>query len=182
MEQNPYQAPSSEITNPTAANADAEAIRKEYINHETNVKSIGTLYFLGGLIFIMVFLVMLTSDESRFGKMKDQLQLTVIGGALVVLLFGLGFGLRNLKRWVRIPTILLAAIGLLGFPIGTIINAYILYLVGGKKGQMVFSEEYQQVIAATPHVKYKSSLLSCFLLLLLIFAVVGLITYFASRR
>jgi hypothetical protein len=46
----------------------------------------------------------------------------------------------------------LSGIGLLGFPIGTLINGYILYLFLSKKGRTVFAPEYQEVIEATPHV------------------------------
>jgi hypothetical protein len=44
-------------------------------------------------------------------------------------------------------------------PIGTLINAYILYLVFSRKGRTILSEDYQQVIAATPHIKYKTSII-----------------------
>jgi hypothetical protein len=52
----------------------------------------------------------------------------------------------------------LSALGLLGFPIGTLVNAYILYLYLSKKGRTIFAPEYKDVIAATPHVKYRTSI------------------------
>jgi hypothetical protein len=51
----------------------------------------------------------------------------------------------------------MSAIGLIGFPIGTIINGYILYLLVSKKGSTIFSPEYKEIIALTPGVKYKTS-------------------------
>ena len=84
-----------------------------------------------------------------------------------------GRGFRRLKRWVRIPATILSGLGLLGFPLGTLINGYILYLVWSQKGKMVLSSEYQGVIAATPEVKYKTSPLVIVLLALLI----GLIVF-----
>ena len=38
-----------------------------------------------------------------------------------------------------------------------IIPAYILYLLLSSKGAMVFSTEYKEIIARTPHVKYRTS-------------------------
>jgi len=53
---------------------------------------------------------------------------------------------------------------LIGFPIGTLIHGYILYLYWGTKGRKVFSPEYKQIIAGTPHVKYKTSIIIWILL------------------
>ena len=72
---------------------------------------------------------------------------------------------------------MLSAIGLLGFPIGTLINGYILYLFLSKKGRTIFAPAYQDVIAATPHVKYRTSIVIWIFLALLVglilFAAVG---------
>lgn len=65
---------------------------------------------------------------------------------------------RKLKSWARIPTAILSGIGLLGFPVGTLINGYILYLVFSRKGVTVFSDDYKRVIAETPHIKYRTSI------------------------
>jgi len=66
---------------------------------------------------------------------------------------------RALRPWGRIVGCILSAIGLIGFPIGTLINGYILYLFLSKKGRTIFAPEYQDVIAATPHVKYRTSII-----------------------
>ena len=77
---------------------------------------------------------------------------------------------------------ILAAIGLIGFPVGTLISAYILYLLGCQKGVQVFSDEYAEVIAATPHIKYRSSKLVIGLVVLLVaLIVIGLIAALATR-
>ncbi len=77
--------------------------------------------------------------------------------ALGIAQFIVGAAVRKLKLWSRIGVGILSGIGLLGFPIGTLISGYILFLVFGKKGKMVFSAPYKDIIAATPHVKYKTS-------------------------
>jgi hypothetical protein len=81
-------------------------------------------------------------------------------GALATGFFFMGRALRTLRPGVRIPTVILAGLGLLGFPLGTLINGYILWLVLSKKGQFIFSPEYPAIVKATPHVKYRTSLLA----------------------
>ena len=76
--------------------------------------------------------------------------------------------MRALRPWGRIVGCVLSGLGLLGFPIGTAINAYILYLFLSKKGRTVFAPEYQAVIAATPDVKYRTSILVWIFLALLV--------------
>jgi uncharacterized membrane protein len=89
----------------------------------------------------------------------------------------MGSALRALSSKVRHVAGVFAGLGLLGFPVGTLINGYILYLLYSKKGKMVFSEEYQAIRLATPHVKYKTSVvvwvLLIIILLLLAAAILG---------
>ncbi len=98
----------------------------------------------------------------------------------VALAFGIGqgftaYGLRRLKNWARIPTTILSCLGLFAFPVGTLINIYILVTVLGKKGQFVTTSEYQRIIAATPHVKRKTSVFVWALLILLVIILIGMI-------
>jgi len=132
----------------------AEQIRTEHIKHEASVKSIGGLYFLGGTIILLTGAIAALYTRVLMGVMSGLL-FVLIGGSLIVT----AVGLHKLKRWARIPTGILSGIGLLGFPLGTIINGYILYLVFCRKGAMVFSDEYKIIIAETPDVKYRTSLI-----------------------
>jgi len=75
----------------------------------------------------------------------------------------------------RIPTIIISCIGLLGFPLGTLINAYILVKVCGKQGQFVMTPEYHRIIEVTPHVKRKTSIAAMVLLAILIILLIGII-------
>ena len=88
-------------------------------------------------------------------------------------------GLRQLRSWARIVSGVLSGIGLLGFPLGTLLNGYILYLLFSKKGTMVFSDEYKRVIELTPGIKYRTSIVVWIflglLLVLLGVAVFGLL-------
>jgi len=163
-------------------NSAAEQIRTEHLKHEASVKSIGLLYYLGGVGVTLAAIVTLSMiDQGQGGALA-------VGPAIFLILLGIfqfwaGTGLRRLRPWARIPTGILSVIGLIGFPLGTIINGYILFLVFGKKGKMVFSEEYRAVIEQTPHIKYRTSIVVWVLLgLVLLFIAIALLGAFFSRR
>lgn len=173
---NPYAPPSAG----SLAADSAEAVRRKHISHEAAVKSIGLLYFLGsaGLFFgSLGFLAKALAPAS--GADFVQLLLAAFLLAIAAGYLFVGRGLRRLAPWVKAPVGVISGIGLLGFPLGTIINLYILYLVFSEKGKTVLSPDYQEIIAATPHVRYKTSVVVWIFvgLLLLIFAALTLIAF-----
>jgi len=170
MEHNPYQAPVANIDGITDMDlASAEATRKEFINHEASVRSIGVLYYIGAVSALVVTVSLaLTLEGSSDGASALALAFFIPIGLLY---FWLGSGLRALNQKVRPVAGVFAAIGLIGFPLGTLINGYILYLLFSAKGKMVFSEEYQGIIDATPHVKYKTSIIVWLILALLVLSI-----------
>jgi hypothetical protein len=155
---NPYAAPAARVED-VGQNPEAEAIRRAHIGHEASTRSVGLLYYLGGILVTVAAIVSLSQ-----------------GGAVVAaLLLGLGvaqlfagWGVRALRAWGRVVGSVLSAIGLLGFPVGTLINTYILYLFFSKKGRTIFSPAYKDVIAATPEVKYSTSIVIWILLALVV--------------
>jgi hypothetical protein len=170
MEQNPYAAPQSQILQSSTTE---EAIRREHINTEATIKSVGVLYYLGAL------LLPLAGAFSIFAAIKSNDTEQLVGGIFFVVL-GIGqgfvaFGLRRLRAWARMPTVIFSCIGLLGFPVGTLINAYILVKVLSKQGKFVMTEEYQRIIAVTPHIKRKTSIVVIILLVLLVLVLIGAI-------
>ena len=168
---NPYAAPSAPVED-VSANAEAEAIRKAHINHEASVKAVGILYYLGGIGVTIAALGALAGGRTNSAGIAIAVGLLAVG----VGQFFAGYGVRALRPWGRIIGCILSAIGLIGFPIGTLINGYILYLFLSKKGRTIFAPEYQDVIAATPHVKYKTSILVwIFLALIIGLIVVGML-------
>jgi len=160
---NPYAAPAAPVED-VSANAQAEAIRKEHISHEASIKAVGFLYYLGAVGATIAGLAGLAAGRTGGTGMGVSLLLIGLGAGYAFA----GWGLRGLRPWGRIVGIVLAGFGLLGFPVGTLINAYILYLFLSKKGRTIYSPEYQDVIAATPHVKYKTSILVWIFLALLV--------------
>jgi hypothetical protein len=150
------------------SNSHAESIRKEHIKHEASTRSVGTLYYLGaGALFFISVAGLFFPSDAGFGQ--GGIVATIFLLFLAVCQAVVGTGVRGLKKWARIPSGILSGFGLIGFPIGTIINAYILYLLFSRKGRMVFSDEYKNVIEQTPHIKYRTSIVIWILLGLVVF-------------
>lgn len=172
---NPYAPPQADIL-PGSADVpeDAEAIRRELLNHETSIRGIGSLYLLGavgcGFGMVSVLILALTQFSAETTPL-------MLGGGLFYGLMGwisyyLGRGLRRLDEKVLIGTTIMAVIGLLGIPIGTLINIYVLYLLHSQKGKRVMTPEYQAVIAHTPHIKYRTPVWLIILVVLILAAIV----------
>ncbi|MEN1679387.1 MAG: hypothetical protein AAGJ46_07320 [Planctomycetota bacterium] len=170
-ETNPFASPLAEDAPVEVAPSDVENERRRLLNHEASVKSIGSLYLLGSILYG------LGVSSAMFGLMAigaGPAEIAVYVGmlGLAVLLFFVGRGLRSLSKWARVPAIVLSVIGLIGFPIGTLINLYFLYVLGSKKGADVFSPAYAEVIAATPHIRYRTSIVVKVLLAILVIVLV----------
>jgi hypothetical protein len=122
MEPNPYAPPvSPTLTASLSDRAEAEALRREHIGTEATIKSVGLLYYLGALgMLLMALSSAFASDMSLDAPV---LVVVAVVAVLGVGYFFIGYGLRRLRGWARIPTIILSILGLLAFPIGTLINA-----------------------------------------------------------
>ncbi len=179
---NPYAPPKASIApGGPATPEDAEQIRRELLKHEASIQGIGSLYLLGAF-----FAVLATLGMFAVAAFDPDVRLPILGvgvfyGLMAWLSYYLGTGLRRLDPKVRIGTTILAVIGLLAIPLGTLINGYILYLIHSQKGKRVMTPEYQAIVAQTPHIKYRTSLWLIVLVLLIVaVAIVGLVIAFAS--
>ncbi len=162
MEPNPYQTPKANIDTATEGDlAGSEEIRNQYLNHEASLRSIGLLYyFMGTTVLIAVFMFLFSLFSPTESPRND---IPLWGTALMALLsliyLWLGRGFRTLNSKIKIPATIVAILGLISIPIGTLIGGYILYLIYSSKGRMVLSEEYSKVMAATPHIKTRTSVI-----------------------
>jgi hypothetical protein len=174
---NPYAPPRARVDDVARANSEAEEIRQEHIKHEASVRSIGILYYLsGGLLCVLAVVMGAGLSAAKTGApVAVLLGLGAVYLVIGVLMLFVARGVRKLMPWARITTIVLASIGLLGFPLGTVINVYILYLMLAKKGKRIFEDDYKDIIEATPHVKYRTSIIVWIVLGILLLAVIGLI-------
>jgi hypothetical protein len=174
---NPY-APVVTQPGRLAPNSQAVQIRKANISHEASVRSIGALYLLGAFFLTLAGLAGIgLSLYAMFGgriQLDSPPFLFAIG--VIELVVGIfqgktGLALRKLQSSGRVGGIVFSTIGLIGFPFGTLISAYFLYLLLSKKGVYVFSDEYKQVIAETPEVKLRTSVIVWIFLALLLAAI-----------
>ncbi len=167
IKENPY-APG--VVQQKHVHSEVEAIRHAHLSHEASVKSIGLLYLIGSGMLLLAgtgyFItgIAMLNDGNRPGEpslAQFGAVMLAIGAFLVIYAVAqivVAIGLRKLSPWSKIPAAVIAAIGLIFFPIGTLINGYVLYLLFSKKGTMVFSPRYKDVIFQTPHMKYKTSI------------------------
>jgi hypothetical protein len=171
MAANPYAPPRAHVDDAAQSNSEAEEIRQEHIKHETSVRSIGILYYLSGGAMVALAIALI-AGPARTGTLSAGIGVIYLG--IGVLMLFVARGVRKLRPWARTTTTVLAIIGLLGFPVGTLINGYILYLLHSKKGKRIFEEDYQDIIEATPHVKYRTSVVVWIVLGLLVLAFLGI--------
>lgn len=138
--------------------SDAERVRNTHIDHEAAIRSIGVLYILTGTILLAPIASLPLAVNAEPDAATDFL----IGGALIGTMAGvylaLGFGVRRLAVWSRVPTCLLSLLSLLAFPLGTLLGGYVLYLFLCEKGRFVLTERYAAVVDLTPHIKRRTGL------------------------
>jgi hypothetical protein len=87
---NPYAAPEIVADAPSVEMAgdlaEAEAIRRKYLNHETNIRSIGSLHYLGGILAliggVVTFVVPFVDRSVEKGASRVSPGVRGIGGVL----------------------------------------------------------------------------------------------------
>jgi hypothetical protein len=173
---NPYAPPKAHVHDVVQASSEAEEVRQEHIKHETSIRAVGLLYYIGGALLLIASIGLLAGGVT--GPADTKTVLLILGA--VYLVFGAGSiviarGLRALKPWARVTGIVFSAIGLLGFPIGTLINAYVLWLLASQKGKRIFEDDYPGIVEATPHIKYRTPLILWILLGVLLLGVAAAI-------
>jgi len=167
MTTNPYTAPSAELEGLTVVDPEgAEADRRAHIGVERGLKSIGFVYILGGVFSLLGFLSLLFIGVGVLvggggAEAVDEVVffagLSTFYGVTGGLSIWVGRGLRRRNTAVRIVASVLAVLSLISIPVGTVIGAYLLWLMWSAKGKRVFAEDYQAVIDATPHVVVRTS-------------------------
>lgn len=160
----------SGATGDRGARVDAEAVRRAHLKHEASIESVGVLYYLGGALSALAAVLASVPASAREASAALGLVLAALAAAYLVV----GWGVRRLKPWSRIGASVIAVPGLLGFPIGTLISAYILYLMLSKKGRTVYSPAYQAVIAATPQIRYRSTVLIWIFIVLILLTIIAI--------
>ena len=181
---NLYAPPKAQVEDVVAFEGEAYEIRREHIKIEATIRSLGTLNYLGGALLVVGGIALM------FGGLSQATGGIPFAGLVVVFCLGLGAvsfavgrGLRTFRPWARVVAMISAGLGILsafragmGAPIGMLINGYILYLLLCKKGRRIFESDYPAIVAATPDVKNKTSVvvwIALGLLVLFILVLVG---------
>jgi len=147
---NPYTAPTARVDDP-AAPAGAEELRRRYIRHESAVRSVGYLYYLTAAMLLVVSLSIIVGGP--LPEMGTGRLLAFFVASLGTFFIGVGWAIRRLTFAGRVTGVIFSSLGLLAFPVGTLLSGWILYLFLSKQGTMVFSDAYREAIDATPLLK-----------------------------
>ena len=119
-------------TSPSPVNIEENRMRKH-----VNVAAIIQIAFGAIIVLIALFLAFAIGFVDQF--VDDATAMKVIGlvGTPIIVLFSLfggamiagGVGLLSCKPWARILTLIMAALGLLNIPIGTLKGVYIIWVL-----------------------------------------------------
>lgn len=115
---------------------------------EQHIKIVSIIYIVFGVLGMLAALVIFVLGAGA-GLMSGQAEEAVAGGtcglviAVIVAVLSLpsliaGIGLKNRKEWARILTIVLSAINLLNFPLGTAIGGYALWVLLNEQSKPYF--------------------------------------------
>lgn len=168
----------------------AEKIRRQYLSHEASVQSIGWLFVWQAVVGSMAATGLIVEAFPPPGTVAPFERMLMIPAGFVVAgiasaLFWTGIGLGKLRAKVRMSAIIFSALTLIAIPIGTLFGGYSLYLLLSERGKYILSPEYTRIRAATPHIKYKTSIGTwiCLVVLLVMFMLtIGVgIVWFESR-
>jgi hypothetical protein len=128
-----------------SASEDAE--RRQLLRHERSLRAIGVLHVIGAVLGVCTLIAI------AFDGLPGSAVLLLGALGVCALHAWVGVGLARLDRRVRHAAGLLHGVGLLAFPVGTAVNAYVLYLLFGAKGKRILSPEYRALIERTPGVR-----------------------------
>lgn len=111
------------------------------------------ILYIGGALLLMAFfsgIGLMAEDPEALGI------LTVVGlcSGGFLLLFGIpvalaGWGLLKKVYWARVLAMVLAILGLFLFPIGTIVGAYVLWVLTAEPASAYFGHEEDASLAET---------------------------------
>ena len=184
---NPYRSPVVENSVAIPPITDAELTRRLHLNHESSVKAIGGLFLLAAISMLLVAVVSTIRVWASGAPIVMLLGGATLLSPFLVVLFGVtGVGVRLLRPWGRVLCAGICTgsilIGLISPGLRLLVPAYVLYLLFCKKGRMVFSAEYQQIIRDTPHVKPRTSIVAWLVLAVFLIGLVALLSYIAMPR
>lgn len=160
MEINPYAPPEANLAHET----EEERIRKAHLATEANIRSAGGLYlFVSVLVGIAGLMRMLTWEPNTLMDWGITILQFFMGATFALT----GYWLRQFKSSARVPATLLSVLTLALIPLGTVVGIYTLYNIHNKRGRMILSPQYQDILDATPHI-IRASSFSCLRIIIIV--------------
>lgn len=115
---------------------------------EQHIKIVSVIYIIFGILGMLAAIVVFVAGAGA-GLASGDPDAAIAGGtcgtviAVIVAVLSLpsliaGMGLKNRKEWARILTIVLSALNLLNFPIGTAIGGYALWVLLNDQSKAYF--------------------------------------------
>lgn len=152
-----------------ATPAEAEAVRRDHLNHEGEIRAVGMLYYIGGGLMALGILCVaapfLTNSRLFSRTSPIMLLVFVLCATVTVVWFRLGRGLRQFTPASRWGALILSALFVF-HPVNFLVNAYILFVLLRPKSRMVFSPYYAEVRRLTWYLEPRR--------LAIVYALVGL--------
>ena len=156
---NPYAPPKADLDPPVTGTS--ISARASMLKYEVAIRSEGTVFLFGGLILFAVGSIILAFHRHYWIEGLSAL-------VVAALAFWVDYGLQRLRGSARTVGMILAGIGLIGFPVITLVSLHILFVIGNKAARAVFTPDYARIIAATPHINHNQSQTFRILLILVV--------------
>lgn len=116
---------------------------------DTHVKILGYIYIIAGVILVLLGLLFfgVVGGSGLISGDRQAMFVTGIVGTAIAAFFVIlsipsiiaGIGLLKRREWARILTIILGVLHLFGFPIGTAIGVYTLYVLFDEQTKPLFA-------------------------------------------
>jgi len=176
MEVNPYAPPTELIVSDQLVSLDRllevpDVSRSEYIVHESKIKTIGLVYLITAPLLLSAVVIGFCTEYREF---LNQAYTPLWGMITLISLFFIiqayaGYSLWRLRYRGKPLATVVICIGMVGFPLITMLSIYCAHVLRSKMTKIIFSPEYLRVISATPRYKLKPPvffLVSVFLVIL----------------
>lgn len=174
-------APYPDIVNPYASPAtvesasDSDAVpsntiadqRKRNLNAEASLKQ-NTLCLVG--LFSLLAVVIVWDAVTRNSAQPDYIAtaMAVISTFVAAASIVVNFGVRRFASWSRIPLTIMAFMSLPLVPVGSVFAILILTTLHPRKPPRLLTQEYEQIVRATPDLNERTSTLTWFAIILLV--------------
>jgi len=111
---------------------------------------VGAVFSLIGIVAILIFALPAVFTDTTSGIDRYMAVAGVTFGAFIIAILGIAdlaaaIGVLQLKGWGRILSIVLAAMGLMLFPVGTIVGVLIIWYMLGDDAKQAFAVDQPKV-------------------------------------